>query len=51
MIPAGTGLAYHEERQRKREETDTEKPELVELSFNTDFTNDQEQQPSEVVEA
>jgi len=53
LIPAGTGLAYHEERQRKREEKDTEneeKPELV-LSFSTDFTGDQEQQPSEVAEA
>ena len=30
---------------------DTEKPELVELSFSTDFTDDQEQQASEVAEA
>ena len=51
LIPAGTGLAYHEERKRKREEKDTEKPELVELSFSTDFTDDQEQQASEVAEA
>ena len=51
LIPAGTGLAYHEERQRKREEKDTEKPELVELSFSTDFTSDQEQEPSEVAKA
>jgi len=51
LIPAGTGLAYHEERKRKREEKVTEKPELVELSFSTDFTDDQEQRPTEVVGA
>ena len=51
LIPAGTGLAYHEERKRKREEKVTEKPELVELSFSTDFTDGQEQKPSEVAEA
>ncbi len=53
LIPAGTGLAYHEERQRKREEqaTATEKPELVELSFSTDFSSDQEEQPTKAVQA
>jgi DNA-directed RNA polymerase subunit beta' len=51
LIPAGTGLAYHEERKRKREEKVTEKPELVELSFSTDFTDDQELRPTEVVGA
>jgi len=53
LIPAGTGLAYHEERQRKREEqaTATEKPELVELSFSTDFSSDEEEQPTKAVQA
>ena len=51
LIPAGTGLAYHEDRQRKREEKDTEKPELVELSFSTDFADEPDQKPSEVAEA
>ena len=53
LIPAGTGLAYHEERKRKREEqaTATEKPELVELSFSTDFSSDEEEQPTKAVQA
>jgi DNA-directed RNA polymerase subunit beta' len=37
LIPAGTGLAYHEERQRKREEQDAEEPELVELIFRSEL--------------
>jgi len=51
LIPAGTGLAYHEERQRKREEKDTEKSELSDLTFNLDPFGDPEQQASEVAEA
>ena len=51
LIPAGTGLAYHEERRRKREEQVTEDPELVELSFSTDFTTEAQKTGTEAVEA
>ena len=51
LIPAGTGLAYHEERRRKREEQVTEDPELVELSFSTDFTTEAQKTGTEAAEA
>ena len=51
LIPAGTGLAYHEERRRKREEQVTEDQELVELSFSTDFSAETPEAVSEAAEA
>ena len=51
LIPAGTGLAYHEERRRKREEQVTEDQELVELSFSTDFTSEATEKTTEAAEA
>ena len=50
-IPAGTGLAYHEERRRKREEEVTEDQELVELSFSTDFTSESTDKTTEAAGA
>ncbi len=51
LIPAGTGLAYHEERRRKREEEVTEDQELVELSFSTDFTSESTDKTTEAAGA
>ena len=51
LIPAGTGLAYHEERRRKREEEVPEDQELVELSFSTDFTSESTDKTTEAAGA
>lgn len=50
LIPAGTGLAYHEERRRRREEQVSGKAEIAELTFASSAESKDEAAPAEAVQ-
>ena len=49
LIPAGTGLAYHEERRRRREERVSGEAEVAELTFASSTETQDKAEPAEAV--
>jgi DNA-directed RNA polymerase subunit beta' len=50
LIPAGTGLAYHEERRRRREERLSGKAEVAELTFANSAEAEDKAVPAKAVQ-
>ena len=51
LIPAGTGLAYHEERRQRRQQVENQTHQLDELVFGSPTSTDGGPEEEAVVEA